>query len=107
MRSAVDRGVFTEHIVVADLECGGFSDVFQVLGFAADAGEGEEFVAFAKRGMALEHHMRVKHAVITEFDMRADDAKGADPDICANFGIGRDDSSGMDHRGNVIQTRKS
>ena len=66
--ATVDRAVFAEHVVVADLQRRGLADVFQVLGFPADDREGEKLVAFPKNRVRLQDHVGMEHAVITKHD---------------------------------------
>lgn len=99
--AAVNCGVFTKHIVVADFEIGGLADVFEVLGFSTDGSEGEKLISLADLRVALDDDVRVEHAFIAEFDLRADHAKRTNPDLVANPGVGRNDSSRVDHAGNV------
>ena len=85
--AAVHGGVFTEHIVVADLEVGRLAGILQVLGLAADAREGKELIALAEGGRAFEHHIGVEHAVITQNHIRAHHAEGADLHVVADLGV--------------------
>ena len=65
MRAAVYRAVFTEHIPIADLQCRRFADVFEILGFSTDEGEGKKLVRFPESRSALDDYMGVQHAIVT------------------------------------------
>ena len=95
--AAMHGAVFAELVEVADLEQRGLALVLQVLGFAADGCEGVELIAAAELRRALEHDMRVQHAVVAELDMVSDDAVGPDADIGAKLGEWRNNGGGMNH----------
>jgi hypothetical protein len=95
--AAVDRGVFAELVEVTHLEHGGLALVLEVLGFAADGGEGKKFIPSTELRGAIEHDMRMQHAVVAEFDMVADDAIRPDADIGAKLGEWRNNGGGMNH----------
>lgn len=95
--AAVDGGVFPEDIPVTDDEGGGFAGVFEVLGFGADGGEGEEFVLPANGAMAVDDDVGVELAAVAEGDVGLDDAVGSDFDFGADFGVWGDDRGGVNH----------
>ena len=95
--AAMDRAVLAEDVVGADFQCGGLADVFEILGFPADDGEGEKLVGIPEGGGAFEDDVGVQHAVIAEGHVRTDGAVGADADVPAEFGLGGDDGGGVYH----------
>jgi len=98
--AAMDGGVFAEDVVVADFEVGGIAEVFEILGLAADDGEGEKLVAAADLRMTFENDVGVQDAIVAEFDVVANDAIGADADILSQGGERRNNSSRVNHDGN-------
>ncbi len=99
--AAMDGGVFAEDVVIADFQIGGLGDVFEVLGFSSDGGEGEKLVAAADFRVSFDDDVRVEHAIIAQLDVRANHAEGADADIFPDPGVGRNNGGGVDHAGNV------
>lgn len=98
--AAVDGGVFAKNVVVADFEVSGIAEVFEILGLAADDGEGEKLVAAADLGMTFENDVGVQDAIVAEFNMVANDAIGANADILSQGGERRNNSSRVNHDGN-------
>lgn len=95
--AAVDGDVFPENIVIADMQPGGFADVFEILGFPADRGEGKKFVVFANRAMTFDDDVGMQHAVIAECDIGTDHAVRADADIIADLGEWGNNGGGVNH----------
>ena len=89
--------VFAELIEVAHFEQRRFALILEILGFATDGGEGEKFVAASELRGAFEHDMRMQHAVVSKFDVVADNAVRPDADIGAKLGKGRNNGGGMNH----------
>lgn len=98
MCAPVDGAVLAKDIVGADLQGGGLPDVFQILSFTADEGEGKKLVGFPKGGGALQNDVGVKHAVITKSHVCTDDAVGADTDVPTELSLRGNDGGGVDHR---------
>ena len=72
--AAVDGAVFAEHVVVAYLQIGGLTRIFEVLGFAANDGKRKKLVVAANLGCPFDDHMGMQHTLVAQFNMRADDA---------------------------------
>ncbi len=97
MRATVDRAVFAESVAVAHFQGGRFADVFQVLGFTPDHGEGEKLVSFPENRRAFEHHVGVEYALVAQGHVRADDTIRADPDVFSELSLRGNDGGGVDH----------
>lgn len=104
MGPAMYRGVFPKYIEITYLKGGRFADIFEVLGFAANHGEGEELIAAPEFRVPFQHHVGVQNTIVAQFDVRPHHAKGADPDMVPNFGLRRNDSGWMDHGRNFVGT---
>ena len=102
--AAVHRAVLTKHIVVAHFQIGRLPVVFEVLGFPADRREGEKLVAAPEFRVPFEHHMRVQHALVSQFDVGPDHAERADADVVSNLGERRDNGGRVDHRRNFRES---
>src|SRR5258708_37669619 len=89
---AVDRDIFTEGVVIADLGAGNAPFPFQVLGLETNAGEREELIASANRGVAVNNNMRIQPAAGANHSVAAHNTIGA------NLTPGADLRAGMDHR---------
>lgn len=98
--ATVHGGVFSENIVIADFECRRLTDVFQILCFPADGCKREKLVIFSEGGSAFEHNMRVKHAIVTERHVRANDTEWADMNVLSELGLGGNDGGRMNHFSN-------
>ena len=55
--STADGHTFADRVIVADLHLSGLAVVLQILRLHAYGGKGEDPVAFANAGMAIENHM--------------------------------------------------
>jgi hypothetical protein len=77
----VDGGVLAENVRIADFEVGRLAGVLEVLGLAADVGEGKKLIFPAKGRVAFEDDVSVENALVAEGDVVADDAVRADSDI--------------------------
>jgi hypothetical protein len=86
--------------VVADFEVSGIAEVFEILGLAADDGEGEKLVATADFRVTFQDNVRVEDAIVTEFDVVANDAIRADADVLSQGGERRNNSGRVNHDGN-------
>lgn len=96
-RAAMDRRVFPEHIVVADLQVSRLPEVFEILRLHPDGRERKELIVPADLRVAFHHHMGVQHAVIPDLHIRPDHAIRTDADIVADVRERRDDGGGVDH----------
>jgi hypothetical protein len=76
----------------------GAPSVFEVLGFKANAGAGENAIAAAHPHPAIDHHMGADAAAGADRDLRANHGEGADVDAGTQFGLGINHGSGMDPR---------
>ena len=95
--TAMDGDVFTESVEAAYFGSRDSAFPFQVLRFQADAGEGENLVAFTQGRAAINHDMGMKRAILFENHMLANDAVGAN---FASLPDGRafvDNRRGMNH----------
>src|SRR6185503_3570284 len=103
---AMDRDVFAESVVIADLSARHAAIPFQILGLEANARKRENLVAFTERCQPVDNHMRVKPALVAEHYVLADDAIGTDlaigSDLCARM----NDGGGMDHNASFIHQDK-
>ncbi len=79
--TAVDGAVFPENIVIADFQISGIAFEFQILRFPTDCGKWEKLVASTHFRVTFEDDVRMENAVITQFDVRANDAIWPDADI--------------------------
>ena len=84
--TSMNRGVFTENIVIADFKISGIAHVFEILGFSADGGKGEKLIATAKPRVAINDDMRVEDAIVSKRDICANDTKRPDADIASQRG---------------------
>src|SRR5690606_27243141 len=91
--AARKRGVFADHIIVANLQTRRLTTIREILRRAAERGEGKHDVVLAKRGVAFDEHMRHKTRAVAELYVRTDDATGADLNLVAELG------ALIDHRG--------
>lgn len=97
MRPAVDGGVFAKYVAIPDFQGGRFTKIFEVLGLSANHGKREKLVAAPEFRVAIQHHMRVQNAFITEFHMRPYDAIWPNADLVPNFGKWRYDGCWVNH----------
>lgn len=84
--AAVNGAVFPEHIVIADFKMRWLALILEVLGLAANDGKGEKLISLSEFRMALQNDMRMEHAVVTECDIRTNDAIRTDADIASQRG---------------------
>ena len=66
-----------------------------VLRRLAEGGERKDLATRAKRRAAHDDDVRMHHDAVAKLDMRTDQAKGADLDVCAKL------SKRIDHRGRM------
>ncbi len=86
---AVDGDVFAERVVVADFRAGDAALPFQVLGLESEAGERKNLIVLSEFGVAINDHVRMQPAMVSQRDVCADDA------IRPDFAIGADLRLGM------------
>ncbi len=79
--SAVDGDVFSEDVVVANLEVGGLAFVLSVLGVAANDGALGEDVVFADGGVGFDGHVGVEFAPVPDHGSGFDITERSDGDI--------------------------
>jgi hypothetical protein len=96
-RAAVNRAVFPKHVVIAHFEKSRLADVFEVLGLAPDDRKREKLVVVADLGGSFNNHMRMEHAVVSNFDMGTNQAVRTNPDVGPEFGERRDNGGWVDH----------
>src|SRR5436305_1983504 len=97
--SAIEGDVFANLVVIADFQAGGLAAVRDILGRHADRGVREKRLVAADHRRAVDHDMRQQTAGFSEFDIRADDAIGADLAGSWYLRARIDDGCGMNHRG--------
>ena len=79
-----------------DHEFGGLALVAQMLGRAAEHAEGVHHAVLAKRGHALDHHVRGELHPRAQRHARPDHAEGSDLHVVGQLGPGVDQGGGMD-----------
>lgn len=97
-RGSVDGAVLAEHVVIADAHLGGASAILEVLGPAADAGEGKHLVVGAEDGVPFDDDVGMEDGPRAEHDVLPEDAVGADSAILGDLCTRVKDSGGMDAR---------
>ena len=90
-----------ECVSVSDPGMGGLASVFEILASCTDGGEGIEFVVLADGDWPFHHEVGMEMTAGADPDPVADHAVGTDFDTGPEFGLGRDDGSGMNHDGAV------
>ncbi|GAB4244634.1 MAG: hypothetical protein OHK005_09600 [Candidatus Methylacidiphilales bacterium] len=93
--AAVYRDELPKFVVVPDLEVGGFSFVFQVLGLPADRTERVKEIAGPETAWSLKNNVTDEPTAWAEFDVRTDDAPGADFNIIGQAGLWGNNGSGV------------
>src|SRR5262249_6714657 len=89
--AAMDGGVFADDVVVADLDRGAFTLVFEVLRGVADDGAGVNDVSLAHGDRAKEVGARTDDAVVAQDDVAFEISKSTDFAVFADDGFGRND----------------
>ena len=95
-RAPVERGEFTDTVIVAELQPRHFALELEILRFAADQRVGMDMVAHAHPRVIFDDGVGVDAAAIPDDDMLFDDRIGAYFHILADLRIGVHDSSGVD-----------
>ena len=86
----MNRHVFAKRVVAADLRAREAALPFQILRLQSDAGEGENLIVGAQRGMAVEDDVGMELAIIAQRHVLADhtirpnDAARANPRLRVN-----------------------
>src|SRR5579862_6343285 len=94
--AAVDGGELANHIIVANFDDRRFALEFQVLRLRAYRGELPDAIAFANRGVTLDHRARTDHRARSNFNVRSDHRTRADFDARVERGALVDDRRRMD-----------
>ena len=93
--AAMNRDVFADLVVVADLEACWFTFVGEVLRADADCGEGEDAIVAADFGGTLKNDVRDEFTVLAHLDIGSDNAEGSDGARLWYVRRGIDDGGGM------------
>ena len=94
--AATDGDALANGGVCADGGCGWLAFVLEVLRGNADGGKGVDFAARADGCVAIDYDMGDQDALLSQHNVGADGAEGADGAGLGNLRPWRDDSTGMD-----------
>ena len=103
---AMDGDIFAEDVVIPDAKPSRSAFPFQVLGFAAQTGEGENLVALAKDGMAADDDVTLQFATRSEDGVFLDDTERSYLTALPQFCCGMNDCCRMNFCGNHPRFKK-
>jgi hypothetical protein len=95
LSARVNRHVFADGAVAADLQAAGLAMIFPVLRDQADAGERKNLASGSDGCAPADHHMAVQPHALPQLNAVADDAVGTDRDALGQFCAPVDDRRRM------------